>query len=256
MARVRAPEEILVRPALVLTLVLLSASLVPLIPAASASTDEFCTTDIFQAAGACVAPGPCVTVYVGPSGTKRCVPVAELIDDPHVCTTHLFQAVGVCENADGCLALYVGPSERPLCAQTSGTYPCVYLDEQTHACYYRNADGAHCVGGIWGHYPYEACTPEFGVIGIARCVEPMDNLAVCHWTTSGGGRCVGVYVSYSSWEECVSPRGTTSGPECMPVYRAYEVASPAPGVGDVTLVQRSSCSPVEVYYDGERVVGP
>lgn len=48
----------------------------------------------------------------------------------------------------------------------------------------------------------------------------------------------------------------TAGLDCMPVYREYEIASPAPGVGDVKIVQRSSCSPFEVYYDGQPVIGP
>ena len=92
-----------------------------------------------------------------------------------------------------------GPEALPL---DDAAYPCVWLDEWTHVCYYTGDDGA-CVGGIWGHYPYEVCSGRIQTESTAYpCVYMAENFYVCYDTNSQGDPCVRVVFSYSSYYRC------------------------------------------------------
>lgn len=113
----------------------------------SASAGPVCTYDVVEAVAVCVGPGPCATVFLGPSATTRCVP-------GEVCTTGLVESVGACVG-NGCVVVYVGPSATPVCIAVAAPPRCLPGEL---ACW-SVRDGTACVTYRTGDLedPREAC---------------------------------------------------------------------------------------------------
>jgi hypothetical protein len=118
----------------------------PAAPAEASPALPICTTSLIESVSACVGPGACVTVFLGPSGKPIC--------GPPLCTADLIESFGVCQDpSSGCVYGWAGPNPiLRLCPVASAAPPGDVCTPtwgipltQVQACTTRDASGAACV---------------------------------------------------------------------------------------------------------------